>query len=64
MGKRGDLGRFLEAIQSGAVSRGSILIAENARQNVTKQVIYFPGAPNRPRILICRMPWSPCIMLK
>ncbi len=27
--KRGDLGRFLAAIQSGAVSKGSILIAEN-----------------------------------
>jgi len=30
VGKKGDLGRFLAAIQSGAVARGSILIAENA----------------------------------
>ena len=30
VGKHGDLGRFLAAIQSGAVSKGSILIAENA----------------------------------
>jgi Resolvase, N terminal domain/Recombinase len=29
IGKRGNLGRFLAAIQSGSVSRGSILIAEN-----------------------------------
>jgi DNA invertase Pin-like site-specific DNA recombinase len=29
VGKRGDLGRFVMAIQSGAVSKGSILIAEN-----------------------------------
>jgi Resolvase, N terminal domain/Recombinase len=29
IGKRGNLGRFLAAIQSGAVSKGSILIAEN-----------------------------------
>ena len=29
VGKHGDLGRFLAAIQSGAVSKGSILIAEN-----------------------------------
>jgi hypothetical protein len=29
VGKHGDLGRFVAAIQSGAVSRGSILIAEN-----------------------------------
>lgn len=29
VGKRGNLGRFLAAIQSGSVSRGSILIAEN-----------------------------------
>src|SRR3984957_13070964 len=29
VGKRGDLGRFVIAIQSGAVSKGSILIAEN-----------------------------------
>jgi hypothetical protein len=30
VGKHGDLGRFLAAIKSGAVSKGSILIAENA----------------------------------
>jgi hypothetical protein len=30
VGKKGDLGRFLAAILSGAVSKGSILIAENA----------------------------------
>jgi DNA invertase Pin-like site-specific DNA recombinase len=29
VGKKGDLGRFLAAIQSGAVSKGSILIVEN-----------------------------------
>jgi DNA invertase Pin-like site-specific DNA recombinase len=29
VGKKGDLGRFLAAIESGAVSKGSILIAEN-----------------------------------
>jgi DNA invertase Pin-like site-specific DNA recombinase len=29
VGKRGELGRFVAAIQSGAVSRGSILIVEN-----------------------------------
>jgi hypothetical protein len=29
VGKHGDLGRFVAAIQSGAVSKGSILIAEN-----------------------------------
>jgi hypothetical protein len=29
LGKHGDLGRFLAAIQSGTVSNGSILIAEN-----------------------------------
>src|ERR1700675_3021308 len=29
VGKRGDLGRFVAAIKSGAVSKGSILIAEN-----------------------------------
>jgi hypothetical protein len=29
VGKKGDLGRFLAAIQSGTVSKGSILIAEN-----------------------------------
>jgi hypothetical protein len=29
VGKKGDLGRFLAAIQSGAVAKGSILIAEN-----------------------------------
>src|ERR1700722_7541490 len=30
VGKKGDLGRFLAAILSGAASNGSILIAENA----------------------------------
>src|ERR1700730_17831648 len=29
VGKHGDLGRFVAAIQSGTVSKGSILIAEN-----------------------------------
>src|SRR5580700_9572974 len=29
VGKHGDLGRFVAAIKSGAVSKGSILIAEN-----------------------------------
>jgi DNA invertase Pin-like site-specific DNA recombinase len=29
VGKKGDLGRFLAAIQSGAVSKGSILVVEN-----------------------------------
>jgi len=32
VGKKGDLGRFLAAIQSGAVSKGSVLIAENAHR--------------------------------
>lgn len=48
VGKNGDLGRFLAAIQSGAVAKGSILIAENL-DRICRQ------GPKIARVLLARI---------
>jgi DNA invertase Pin-like site-specific DNA recombinase len=48
VGKHGDLGRFLAAIESGAVSKGSILIAENL-DRISRQ------GPKIARVLLARI---------